>query len=101
MAPTTNPAPAEPKPAAGVPSELVQRLSAAAAVLDPSRLPAFGRRLPPADSLAFYAALVVVGVVEIVEWPAVLIAAGAQVLLDRRLGTLETQTNQSDRRAAG
>ncbi len=100
MAPTTNPAPAEPKPAAGVPSELVRRMSAAAAVLDPSRLPAFGPRLPPADSLAFYAALVVVGGVEIVEWPAVLIAAGPQVLLDRRLGTLETQ-NQRDRRATG
>ncbi len=66
-------------------------LTSVTAALDPSRLPAAGRQLPPVDSLAFYAALAVVGIIEIVEWPAVLIAAGAQVLLDRRLGPLEAR----------
>jgi len=68
--------------------------------LDPSRLPTLGPRLPPADSLAFYAALAVVGVVEIVECPAVLIAAAAQVLLDRRLGPLKARDGQPARRSA-
>ena len=63
---------------------LTRPLSAALTALRPSR-----SQLPPADSVAFYAALAVVGIVEIVEWPAVLIAAAAQVLLDRRLGPLE------------
>jgi len=85
---TTTPAPAIP---AATPSAPTRWLSGVTAALDPNRLPAVSRQLPPADSLAFYAALAVVGVIEIVEWPAVLIAAGAQVLLDRRLGPLEAR----------
>ncbi len=82
--------PASPVPAT-TSSTSTRWLSGAIAALEPRRLPAVGRWLPPADSVAFYAALAIVGIVEIVEWPAVLIAAGAQVLLDRRLGPLEAR----------
>jgi len=58
---------------------------------DPRRLLPTSAR-PPADSLAFYAVLVAVGVAELVEWPAVLIAAAAQALVDRRLAELAQLT---------
>jgi len=77
---TTTPARMAPAASTSAPTRW---LSGVTAALNPSQLPAVGRQLPPADSLAFYAALAVVGIIEIVEWPAVLIAAGAQVLLDR------------------
>lgn len=54
--------------------------------LSPFRLlTVLGIPRPPADSVLFYAVLAAVGVAEIIEWPAVLVAAGAQLLVDRRL----------------
>lgn len=85
---TTTPARMAPAASTSAPTRW---LSGVTAALNPRQLAAVGRQLPPADSLAFYAALAVVGIIEIVEWPAVLIAAGAQVLLDRRLGPLEAR----------
>lgn len=65
-------------------------MSALAAALV-RRLPDPRPRIPPRDSLAFYAVLAVVGVAEVVEWPAVLLTATAQALLDHRAAKLEAQ----------
>jgi len=69
---------------------------AAAAAVDPRRLLPPAVR-PPADSLAFYVVLAAVGLAEIVEWPAVLVAAAAQVIVDRRLSEIDQRRNESDR----
>jgi len=57
-------------------------------------LPVPQRQLPPPDSLAFYALLAAVGVV---EWPALLLAAVAQGLVDRRAGELEARLDHQSR----
>lgn len=67
--------------------------------LDPRRfLPVSAR--PPADSLAFYAVLAAVGIAELVEWPAVLLAAAAQALVDRRFIEIEQYSQVQPRRPA-
>ncbi len=74
------------------PTALTRQLSTTLTTLDPRQLlPIPRRQLPPADSLIFYAALAVIGIAELIEWPAILVAATAQALVDRRLNTIETQ----------
>ncbi len=60
-------------------------------------LPVPPRQLPPPDSLAFYALLAAVGVVGAVEWPALLLAAVAQGLVDRRAGELKARLSEQSR----
>jgi len=60
-------------------------------------LPVPQRQLPPPGSLAFYALLAAVGVVGVVEWPALLLAAVAQGLVDRRAGELEARLDHQSR----
>jgi len=68
-----------------------RQLTWTALLLDPvRRLLPIPRQLPPPDSLAFYAILAAVGVAEVVEWPAVLLTAAAQALLDTRLDSLQS-----------
>lgn len=68
-----------------------RQLTWTALLLDPvRRLLPVPRRLPPPDSLAFYAILAAVGVAEVVEWPAVLLTAAAQALVDTRLDSLQS-----------
>ena len=60
------------------PTALTRQLSTTLTTLDPRQLlPIPRRQLPPADSLIFYAALAVIGIAELIEWPAILVAATA------------------------
>lgn len=85
-------------PGSGSPGSpaLPDRLLAAVSALDPLRLlPTRREQLPPPDSLAFYAVLAAIGIAEIVEWPAVLVAAAAQALVDRRMEAVEARLRES------
>lgn len=66
------------------------RVPARPTAIDPGSMVRWGRRrLPPTDSVALYGAIVGLGVVGAVEWPALALAAAAQVLVDRRVGAVE------------
>lgn len=47
---------------------------------------------PEPESLLVYAALISVGIIGLMEWPAVVLAAASQFVIDRRFGGVEKVT---------